>query len=351
MPKWNPWSGADVSEEYNEAKAVVLEVMNSTSVAKLEQFAIRCKGHALKQQKKDIAGLLMALCQEPGLLAALDEPGRYPAWRPPLEEFLRTSRDLPVNDEERMLLRIFAGDDACVKSLSPTAEKAMEPFSVKNGRRMDDLLRWRMLGHLAGALVAAPANSLLSSLNRLMLKPQEFASGEPVFMPGMDEDIRNRVMKALMERGENIWKFKSHWYKCTVCGYNFFIGECGRPMEVSKCPECQNNIGGRDHQKTAQTTEDDESDRSPAGYCLPPAEKDEKHVTFREIPTSSARLIRLLLHGALFCGHAAHLPSNGATEVPRIYNHLINPDSQCTMLQTNEAGYIGAHFLNVFADG
>jgi hypothetical protein len=252
-----------------------------------------------------------------------------------------------------MLLRIFASDDTCINALSDATAQHLAPFSVKGGRKMEDLLRWRMLGHLAGALIAAPPNSLLSALQKLMLEPQEFAKGDPVYMPGTDEDIRNRVLKALMERGENIWKFKSHWYKCTICGYNFFIGECGRPMEVSKCPECQNPIGGRDHNKTAHTTEDDETDRSPAGYMLPPADKDEKHVSFREIPSSSARAIRLLLHGALFCGIAAHIPSEGASsstsssrESKRVYSHIVNPESQCTIMQENEAAYIGAHFLN-----
>merc|ERR1719478_106774 len=107
---------------------------------------------------------------------------------------------------------------------------------------MDDLLRWRILGHLASVLIAAPGNSLLAALRTLMLNPEILmADGQHAFLPGMDEDIRNRVMKALLERGENIWKFKSHWYKCT-CGYNFFIGECGRPMEVARCPACKVNI-------------------------------------------------------------------------------------------------------------
>eukprot|EP00959_Pyramimonas_sp_CCMP1952_P041950 877355-Pyramimonas_sp.AAC.1 len=61
----------------------------------------------------------------------------------------------------------------------------------------------------------------------------------------MDEDIRKSVMKALLDRGESIWRFKSHWYKC-ACGYSFFIGECGRPMEVAECPGCRAHIGGQD---------------------------------------------------------------------------------------------------------
>merc|ERR1711871_1718019 len=118
----------------------------------------------------------------------------------------------------------------------------------------------------------------------------------------MDEDIRNRVMNALLKGGENIWKHKSHWYRCVQCGYTFFIGECGRPMQATRCPNCSAEIGGAHHNKTQNTLEDDESDRSPQGYMLPVAEKDERHVSFREVPSTSARAIRLLLHGSMFCG-------------------------------------------------
>jgi hypothetical protein len=37
-----------------------------------------------------------------------------------------------------------------------------------------------------------------------------------------------------------------HWYRC-VNGHPFTIGECGRPMEEARCPECGSPIGGDDH--------------------------------------------------------------------------------------------------------
>jgi len=297
--------------------------------------------------------LLLALSQEPGLLAALEEEGREPAWRFKLNKWLEVNTNLPVTDQERMLLRIFAGDHTVVSQLKCAAH--LSPFSVKDSPKMEDLLRWRFLAHIAATLIAAPSNTLLAALRPLMLEPADLVKGEPIFLPGMDEDIRNRVLKALLERGENVWKFKSHWYKCTVCGYNFFIGECGRPMETAKCPECQKPIGGKDHEKTGFTQEDDEHDRSPEGYMLPPAEQDDKHVTFREIPASSARAIRLLLHGAMFCGIGAHIPAGapeaapGSQTMPRVFASLVNTESQCTMLQESEPQYICKHFLNDWA--
>jgi hypothetical protein len=37
-----------------------------------------------------------------------------------------------------------------------------------------------------------------------------------------------------------------HYFKCPN-GHIYAIGECGGPMEESKCPECGAKIGGRDH--------------------------------------------------------------------------------------------------------
>ena len=38
----------------------------------------------------------------------------------------------------------------------------------------------------------------------------------------------------------------TQWYKCPN-GHLYTVGECGRPMEQSRCPECGQKIGGHDH--------------------------------------------------------------------------------------------------------
>eukprot|EP00913_Durusdinium_trenchii_P033454 g31321.t1 len=232
--------------------------------------------------------------------------------------------------------------DVLWKELLPALRTFLKTFVTYGGRKMDDLLRWRVLAHLAA-------------------EPEKLTKDHPPFLPAMDEDIRSRVLKALVERGENIWKFKSHW-KCS-CGFTFFIGECGRPMEVAKCPGCSLKIGGRDHNQTEHTFQDDESDprprkrgtctpfqrhvttsaedRSPWGYVLPIAEKDEKHVSFREVQSSSARAIRLMLHGTMYLGIIAA----AKPKMPRPYTSLQN-ESMCTLKDLPESEYIGNHFHN-----
>ena len=343
VPKWNPFS--DGTKEYKEAEHAVFEMMASTTTVKLEQYARACRAASPPEQRRKISGLLLALTQEPGLTAALEERGRRPAWRAPLNQWLRETQELPVTGKERMLLRIFAGDETALDVEEEHAE-ALAPFLI--GARpaerpvsLEELLRWRLLGHLAAVLLASPPGSLLAALRVLMLEAPSPTDGAPCFLPSMDEDIRNRVLKALLERGETIWKFKSHWWKCR-CGYTFFIGECGRPMEVTSCPQCNVEIGGRDHRGTSATSEDTEADRSPEGYMLPSADKDERHISFRDIPSTSARMMRLLLHGAMFCGVAA----DARRPMPRVFQHLVNRSSMCTLHQELEAEYIGEHWRN-----
>lgn len=37
-----------------------------------------------------------------------------------------------------------------------------------------------------------------------------------------------------------------HWYRCAN-GHPFTIGECGGPMQQSKCPQCGAPVGGLHH--------------------------------------------------------------------------------------------------------
>ncbi|NXP55776.1 ZNFX1 protein, partial [Heliornis fulica] len=56
---------------------------------------------------------------------------------------------------------------------------------------------------------------------------------------GISETERVQVVNAIgCPRG--------HWFKCKN-GHIYVIGECGGAMERSKCPECQEVIGGTDH--------------------------------------------------------------------------------------------------------
>ncbi|XP_066564198.1 NFX1-type zinc finger-containing protein 1 isoform X2 [Amia ocellicauda] len=56
-----------------------------------------------------------------------------------------------------------------------------------------------------------------------------------------------------------------HWYQCPQ-GHVYVIGECGRPMQTSNCPECGVQIGGQDHRLTEDNVE--------APFMLEPLDSD-----------------------------------------------------------------------------
>ncbi|PKC55190.1 hypothetical protein RhiirA1_371208 [Rhizophagus irregularis] len=41
-----------------------------------------------------------------------------------------------------------------------------------------------------------------------------------------------------------------HWYECPN-GHPYTIGECGGAMQLSRCPDCHEQIGGGGHQLTS----------------------------------------------------------------------------------------------------
>ena len=75
----------------------------------------------------------------------------------------------------------------------------------------------------------SPSGGMLASAEK---EPEEVTAGEILLVPGMDDDIKNRDVKALLER-ENNWKFQGHWYKCAQRSYTFFTDETKNALKLS----------------------------------------------------------------------------------------------------------------------
>lgn len=43
---------------------------------------------------------------------------------------------------------------------------------------------------------------------------------------------------------------QGHWFACKN-GHPYYIGDCGGPMQVSKCPDCGAKVGGEQHRLEA----------------------------------------------------------------------------------------------------
>ena len=62
----------------------------------------------------------------------------------------------------------------------------------------------------------------------------------------LDINLKDIFDKFELEEYEVIRSLGTTVYKCPK-GHIYLIGECGRPMEESKCPDCGSKIGGRNH--------------------------------------------------------------------------------------------------------
>ena len=61
------------------------------------------------------------------------------------------------------------------------------------------------------------------------------------------------IFKNTYEEIKLIKSLGTTWYKCPN-GHLYTIGECGRPMEESECPECKDKIGGTNHNLLSNNT-------------------------------------------------------------------------------------------------
>ena len=61
-------------------------------------------------------------------------------------------------------------------------------------------------------------------------------------------NLKNLYSDSIIEHEEIdlIKNIGTTWYKCPK-GHFYAVGECGRPMEESICPECHSKIGGLNH--------------------------------------------------------------------------------------------------------
>ncbi|KAI1335495.1 hypothetical protein F5Y15DRAFT_409082 [Xylariaceae sp. FL0016] len=81
----------------------------------------------------------------------------------------------------------------------------------------------------------------------ILLEPRVTAAekllNEGVFYSAVSETEMRDVYRAMTAE----LRGTGHWYTC-VNGHPFTVGECGMPMELARCPECDSPVGGQNHQ-------------------------------------------------------------------------------------------------------
>ncbi|EGO55979.1 hypothetical protein NEUTE1DRAFT_68071 [Neurospora tetrasperma FGSC 2508] len=69
------------------------------------------------------------------------------------------------------------------------------------------------------------------------------------------------IKTAMVSGSGGIATHSGHWYNCAN-GHPFAIGECGMPMELARCPECNAPIGGQGHVAVSGVTRAENIERA-----------------------------------------------------------------------------------------
>ncbi|KAM6344814.1 E3 ubiquitin-protein ligase RNF213 isoform 2-T4 [Alca torda] len=263
---------------------------------------IECKTEGLLEAEKASSSslavrsvhLLLAIFREVTALYGVSDSNLHPKeqQRGAMTKFIQSSQVLNTPD-----LQHFAA--SLVMNSLPSL--TVDPQSFSHGGALVE-----MAVHTAAVLLCGQ-NPVLQPLRNLAFHPHAMQRS---FLPTMPEDI---MVQARTWEGVT----SLHWYTCPN-GHPCAVGECGRPMETSRCADCGAHVGGERHKPLPGFQElRGYEDRTQTGHIL----GDAKHrktagVSDRAMSPVVFVLIRLLTHLAMLLG---------ATKDPQSLQKIIKP--------------------------
>ncbi|XP_043925567.1 E3 ubiquitin-protein ligase RNF213 [Protopterus annectens] len=186
----------------------------------------------------------------------------------------------------------FPGSDAFKVFATGLLNNLPPELGVRPEQPSFTLIVIEMLIHTAGVLLCGTSH-ILTPLKNLAFSP---ANMENSYLPTMPEDMLAEAAK---------WQALGNlrWYVCPN-GHPCTVGECGQPMERSRCVDCGVDIGGLNHAPVhGFTITDAAQDRTRSGHILGDARMREAAVApDRQMSSVSFLLIRLLTHMAMMLG-------------------------------------------------
>ncbi|XP_048346006.1 E3 ubiquitin-protein ligase RNF213-like isoform X2 [Sphaerodactylus townsendi] len=215
--------------------------------------------------------------------------------RQALKEFIQNSKVLPSPE-----LAAFA--ESLVANRLPSL--TVNPLDSSQRRVVIE-----MVVHI-GAVLLCGQNRVIEPLRNLAFSPNTM---QHAFLPTMPEDLLAQAVRWEATR-------QLHWYTCPN-GHPCTVGECGRPMERSRCVDCGVEIGGSDHRSLQNFRQVQVgADRTQTGHLLGnPGNREATVASEREMSPAVLILIRLLTHLALLLG---------ATQDPQSLLQIIKPQVQ-----------------------
>ncbi|XP_063784592.1 E3 ubiquitin-protein ligase RNF213 isoform X2 [Pseudophryne corroboree] len=145
--------------------------------------------------------------------------------------------------------------------------------------------------HMAAVLLTGNSH-LLAPLKNLSFSAARMQNS---YLPTMPEDM---LVQARTLVGQ------VRWYRCPS-GHYCAVGECGQPMEMSRCIDCGAAIGGQNHAPTSgfQMMQEENVDRTQTGHVLGDPQRLASTVApDREIPVPIFILLRMVTHLSMLLG-------------------------------------------------
>ncbi|XP_064378919.1 E3 ubiquitin-protein ligase RNF213 isoform X2 [Dromaius novaehollandiae] len=280
-------------ENYRVLRDVVGKAMIKFKIEDLLQAE---KAHSSSPPVRSVH-LLLAIFREVTALYGVSDPNLHPRQQQSdaMTEFIQNSQVLNSPN-----LKQFA--TSLVKNTLPSLPVNPQSFS-HDGALIE------MAVHTAAVLLCGQ-NPILQPLRNLAFCPHTM---EHSFLPTMPEDV---MAQAKAWEGMNTLR----WYTCPN-GHPCTVGECGRPMETSRCLDCGALVGGQQHKALPGFQEfRNNKDRTQTGHILGDAQRRKTMgVSDRAMSPVVFLLIRLLTHLTMLLG---------ATKDPQSLERIIKPPVQ-----------------------
>ncbi|KAK0707378.1 hypothetical protein B0H67DRAFT_587383 [Lasiosphaeris hirsuta] len=143
-----------------------------------------------------------------------------------------------------LLAGLFGSQSGSIKTdqnQNPPPRSLIDDTTKTNEKPLEDL-KTSAINHIARAralLDEYPSTAILKD----ELDAMELMANNGVFYREVSAEEIRAVYKAMSSELMGT----GHWYTCEN-GHPFTVGECGMPMQFARCPECNAQVGGQDHQ-------------------------------------------------------------------------------------------------------
>ncbi|XP_035253685.1 E3 ubiquitin-protein ligase rnf213-alpha-like isoform X3 [Anguilla anguilla] len=276
-------------EDYRTIREAVAKATMKGGTEGIEEACERCGG---TPAKKTVL-LLLALFREVTTLYRTANHSLHPKQEllHALEGFIQGSRVLVRPEAQAFALALVHNQLGALRvgADRPGVEHGLVELTV----------------HLAAVLMTVN-HGCLAPLRLLALSP---ARMQAAFLPTMPEDMLAVARAAL---GPLMWYYCPNGHPCTV-------GECGRPMEIRRCLDCNLPVGGSGHQPLPGFNPVNvHGDRTQSGHILgDPGRRDMPDMLdTKSMSPAPFTLVRLLTHLSMLIG---------ASEHPQVIAQIIKP--------------------------